>query len=520
MRQDRHSTLLCNALLKNKGEDSKIFMQSHLIIAVIICLFHLTIHGPFLIVNYFGEQDAARIGIDSIVASLNGNFETAEYGVRSSPLYNDVIRYAIQSGVISYSDIPVSMAIVSLIASTVIAVSMFSIVFHLTLSYTTALLATIFFQTSPIFWLNSIYGFPTIVALAFFLVAFILFQRSVGEDLLQIQYFRTLISLILFTLAVMIKVDILLASGILCLPVWRSERSLKTKIIWTLCLAVFTGFVFLLFNQYGEILINSSHTSTFFIKDFNKTFPSEFGNLVTRKHLALSARAFGLLSIPAAILAVAVVGWRREWRITSLWLIFAALPLLLFWGMKPGNIARHYLIPSFFVYIIIVLPVVNKKRLKLGWIGLLCFVCLVNYFYFPPSSTPRYPSGQLFASAGLLEGRVRDLHSKGKKISTLPYDKIAVIGKAAWHPYFMFELLRCNKLSYVTHVSQWEFKKFEMKNRNRNKTFLMLYSAEMSRIVDLYKDGYFIIICDEEDIKKLKEYSILRDKWVYIEDLK
>jgi len=519
MRQDIHNSALYKLVRNYKDKIPKMFIQSHLIIAVIISLLHLTVHGPFLIGSHFGEQDAARIAIDSIVASKEGNFQTAEYGVRSCPLYSDVIRFGIQSNVISYSDIPVYMAIVSLIASTVITVSMFSIVFHLTLSYTTAILATIFLQTIPIFWLSSIYGFPTIVALALFLFSFIVFQRSVAQDLLPIRYFLTVSSLVLFTLAVMIKIDVLLASTIFCLPVWRSKRSFKTKLVWTLCLAVFGGFVFYFFNQYGEFLMNSSQTRTFFIKDFNKTFPSQFSNLITLKHLSLLARALGLLTIPAAILSVAIIGWRREWRITCLCLILAGLPLFLFWGMKPYNIARHYLIPSFFLCVIIAVPLAYNKTLKLFWTAFLCLVCVLNYFYFPPSSTPVHPSGQLFASAGLLEARARDFHLKGKIILNLPYDKIAVIGKAWRHPYFMFELFRSNMLSYVSHVSQWEFNKFQMKNKNRNKTFLMLYSAEMSKIVDLSKDGYFIIICDKKNIEKLNKYSILREKWVYIEDL-
>jgi len=517
MKKQLHISLSDNLFREQKTIELKMSMRNFLIISAAILLLHFALHGPFLISDYFGEQDAARIAIDSIKASQSGSFHDAEYTIYSSPLYNNVISFMIKAGLISHSNIPICMAIASFIASAVITVSMLIIVFQLTSSFAAAILATVFLQGIPIFWISSIYGFSTIVALAFFLLSFILFSRSIGEDQVPLRYFLILGSSVLYVLAVMCKVDVLLASIIFCLPVWQGSRSLWNKLVWAVCLGVFTVFVFFLFNQYAGILINSSQNSPVFIKKFNTAFTSQFSNLYSRKHFAVAARAAGLLTIPAAIVSATVVGWRREWKITTICLVLAALPLFLFWGMKPANIARHYLIPNFFLCILIALPLSYRKSWKWVWTGFLGLVFLVNYFSFPPVSTTFYPSGKLFASARSLESRVKDLHHTGQVIAHMPYEKVAVIGKKWIHPYFRFEILRSNTPWYITRVSKGIEREYQMQYKNRS--FLWLYGAEVPRIVELTEHGYFIVICDDTYGKDLVRLSMLKDKWIYIDDL-
>ena len=117
MKKQLHISLSDNLFREQKTIELKMSMTNFLIISAAILLLHFALHGPFLISDYFGEQDAARIAIDSIKASQSGSFHDAEYTIYSSPLYNNVISFMIKAGLISHSNIPICMAIASFIAN-------------------------------------------------------------------------------------------------------------------------------------------------------------------------------------------------------------------------------------------------------------------------------------------------------------------------------------------------------------------------------------------------------------------
>ncbi len=490
-----------------------------LIFLVFILIVYFAVHTPYLITEYFGITDAARIVNDSVKASYNSRYYDMEYGLKSSPLYSEVLRFCFKTGMISISNVSFWMAQISLLSGAAITIAIFIFVFRLTTSFLSAFGATLILQLFPIFWFSSLCGFTTIVALAFFMISLVLFQNALIDRLSICKYLKLLGALLMYIMAVMTKLDVLLASAIFCLPVWISDFSIKKKAIWIGCLVLFSGFVFLLFNQYyGCLPIVREISTTASWREHFSNWPFQFDIFYSKMNLITIARAVGVLSVPAVIIGLVLIGWRREWRFTIIWLVLSGLPLVLFWGMRPGNSARHNFVPALFLCIILVLPLTMRTWRKWVWSCLLCVTCLINYFFFPPSANIKYPSGRLFASTHVVEERVKNAHLTGRAIANLPYhEKTVVIGKINLQPYYRYEVLRSSHLSYVKHTVTYmeDETTLEMQNKKRKQLFLWLHKKlEMSEILSLARDGYYLAVCDKELANKLSNLKELQDKWV------
>ena len=496
-------------------------VSSSRLIWSLILLFcgHVIIHAPFLMTEYFGEPDAARMTNDIIRASYSGVFHELEYLFDSCPLYYNVLLVLLKSGVISIANLSMWLTMSSLLAGAMVSVAMFGFVYRLTASWWAAWAAALVLQLIPPFWFNNLYGFPTMVALAFFMSSLVLLQSAVvqggrSKGILLVG------AGILYVLAVMTKVDLLLASAIFCLPVWQSGRSLKEKIMWVGSLAVFSGFTFLVHHQVVEFM-NSYQKISWDYAEWSDRYSLLFHEFVSRRNLWLTAKSVGILTIPGALFGGLLVMWRREWRSTVIWLALAILPLLLFWGMRPQNSSRHILIPSLFLCILLALPLVMRAWKRWTWAAFLCAMCVVNYFTFPATADYLWsPSGRIVASTYLMEDKVKGLHALGSMIAHLPQDKIAVIGQGPLHPYFKSEVLRREQLSYVNyvhskHTDEKRVEILEMKEDNRAKWFRYIrYKPDMSEIHVLAGEGFFLVVLNKELANELGDLPDMRGKWM------
>lgn len=501
------------------------FFKKHYPLSLFIILFallavHLFVHIPFLITEYFGEVDASKLANDSIKA-IYGGFHDLEYTIHSSPLYNHVLTFLLKAGVISISDIPFWMAFASVISSAIVTAALFIFVLRLTTSLIAALGASLILQLIPVFWYNSIYGFTTMVSLAFFMVSVVLFQIALDERSTRQKYLLLFGAFFIYVLAVTTKLDILLASAIYGLPVWRSARSLKSKVIWISCLALLSGVVFLLSNQYAEFLNTSQEVAyDHDLTEFRHKWPVYPGIFLSYENLLTIAKAVGIFSIPTAIIVLFLVGWRREWRFTIIWLMLSALPLVLFWGIRQSNSARHNLATALFLCIVLSLPFTMRNWKKWAWAVFLCAIFLTNYFYFPPHTNHHSPSGRLLASTSLLKDLLKYPHSIGRKIELLPYERVAFIKNGKIQSYFRFESLRSNQLSYVSHTRPSRgVTTLVMQNGNLKQSYLWLYDAEMSEVHSLVRRKYFLVICDKHLANKLSHLKELEGKWVSLDQL-
>lgn len=489
------------------------------VMLVALLVVNLSAHAALLITDGFGESDAARVANDCIKAAYSGGFHNLEYTMYSSPLYNDVLRFLFSIGAISISGFPRWMALASLVSSAAVTVALFMFVFRLTGSVPPALGAALILQLMPVFWFNSVYGFAPMVALAFFMPSLVLFQSALAGPSSKQRSMLLAAAAILYGLAVLTKVDIFLASAVYGLPVWRSDRSLRTKVVWIALLAAFSGLVYLLFNQYAEGLERTPRFSAFDLGRFNSRWPLQFENLFSWRNFRITTKAVGAASIPTAVAGWLLIGWRQQWRSALFWLVAAAMPLVLFWGMRPANSARHNLIPGLFLCVVLALPLVMRARRKWAWATILGVTLLINYFYYPPAASTVSPSGRLLTSTRLLGEKAQHLHQAGKTIAHLPHAAVAVIGQGWNHSYFGFEVLRSSRLSYVGHTATEEVQTMKMRSRDERRSFLWLNrQLDTSEIVALAEEGYFLVVYGGEIAQELEQVTGLQGKWMALDD--
>jgi hypothetical protein len=309
----------------------------------------------------------------------------------------------------------------------------------------------------------------------------------------------------------MTKVDVILATAIYCLPIWRTNYSQKKKLIWIALLAVLTGSVFYIFNIYAGHLVPRTDAvfnwSTFFYK-----FYSGVRTLLSRNNIRILVRASGILSIPIALVAILLSGLQRKWRSTFFWLGIAALPIVGFWSMLGGNSARHNLIPILFLCIIISIPLTT--RIRRDWFYILVIMCVVNYLYYDSSPSTTVPSGRLFTDAILLKDEVKDWHALGYRIAHLPYEKIAVLGEGWLHPYITFEILRDSE--YIEHNFSSNIQEIKIKKEGQIYIYLFYYNTpEVADVINLAEQNYFFVATNDETINVLQKINPV-NKWISV----
>ncbi len=487
---------------------------------IALVIFHLSIHIPFIMTDSFGKVDAAKLANDCIKASYSG-FHDLEYSINSCPFYYHVLTFLIRSHLISPPDIPSWMTFASLTSSAVVTLTLFILVFRLTSSFIAALSASLLLQVMPVFWQNSVYGFPTMVALAFLMISLVSFQSALNVQSGKRKYLLFVGAFVLYLLAIMTKLDTVLVSAIYCFLVWQSRNILKTRLIWIVCLTVIAGVAFLLTKQYAEFLNISQETAyNSDLTAFESNWRPSYRVLLSKSNLLIIAKSVGFLSIPISMIALAVIGWRKKWISTVIWLMLSALPLVLFWGIRPGNSARHNLIPALFLCILLALPFTLPNWRRWIWAMLLCGVVLINYFYFSPHVSQRSPSGNLVASTVLLKERMQYPHLAGKRIAILPHKKIAFIGNSHVQAFFRFELLSNKLFKYLSHTRPSRgVSTLEMLNGNQRRSYLWLYhndnfKSEMSEIYSLIERGYFLVIANKKLKDELIGLQVLNGKWI------
>jgi len=189
--------------------------ESKIIILIsIIVIFNLTIHYPFLFLDTFGEQDAARLVLNGLFAnlSLSNKFYPNPEPLYSAPLYNEILRIGFMKGLINTENSITWITYTSFIASALITVLLFLFVYKMTCSLPTAAGSCIVLQFNPTFWHNSIYGFPTIVSISLILLSLVLISSNLDRS--KYNFLLVLTACFFFLIAVLIKVEIIFAATI------------------------------------------------------------------------------------------------------------------------------------------------------------------------------------------------------------------------------------------------------------------------------------------------------------------
>ena len=462
-----------------------------LIVLILACIF---IHIPFLMTDYFGEPDAARIANNAFRSCFNGKLEKI-VSAFSAPLYTYVIYFLFKINVLNLSSTPYLMTLISLISSVIISAGLFIFLYRLTHSVWPAVCTTLFLQFNPVFWFNSIYGFPTMVSLALCMIAVICFLHALTTTGIHYKLSLISISFILFVCAVLTKIDSIFVSALFCLPIWLMDYSSKKKLLWTLLLFGITICIFVLFNYIATPL--SFHTTALGKwGDWQREFSIDFGYFLSATNRAILLHSFGMFTLPLSIVGIVFLWRDKRLRTLLFWFIMTTVPLVVFWGLRDGNSGRHNLIPCVFLFCIIGLP--TATRMRYLWCVLLVAMTITNYFWFPPSNSTVCPSGNIVSSSQLLAEKYERIHKTGKQLARLADWKMAVVGNGSAQPSLLYEMLNlkqdlCKKYAY-SRDENTKMTRLVFRHKRRPQIIIFFHRFPLSPVLLERLDRGFVFI--------------------------
>lgn len=468
-----------------------------LIIIGLLFVLSISLHLPFAITNYFGEQDSARIALAIIKSFYNKLLNGDGYMPFSIPLYLKVFYLAITNNLIKITELPLVMTYISILASAVVTLCSFVIVLNITESMFAAVSSAIILQLNPSFWVNSIYGFPSIVAVAILMTSLSIFYTSWKYIGIK-RYIIVTVSVIFYVISVLTKVDAVMATAAFCLPCFIYCKNYNQKILTSfmfVCLAIIS---FIIANKFAltmTTITKSSHqwnewTSTY----ISDTLLQSIKNFFSNDNINVLKTSCGFFSIPIFAIAAYITTIKYNKMNISFWMTATILPLILFWGIMKGNSARHNLIPSIFMFIFLAIPL--SFSIRKIWMFVLVIMCIGNYFMLPDSSSTVAPSGRLFSSAKLIYEQVEYLHDKGKELANLQQDKVAILGSGPAQPYFQYEIIMNKDLTFENFsVPEKDLHLLVMNKKNGgSKIYHMDYNPKkQEQIAKLIKEGFFVL---------------------------
>jgi hypothetical protein len=459
--------------------------------AIAVFVVNLLIHIPFAVFDAFGEQDAARIAGEAQYGNLTDRVYIRNERQFSAPLYMHLLNLSLRHGVIPPEQLIKTMTWASVLSSALFSLAFFLFMRTATRSLPAAGVMTVLVQVCPFFWLSSLYGFPTMVALGIFMLSAYLFQLSVFSKKAT-GIAATVFAILLFFCAVLSKVDMVMAAPLFCIPVWQADKQLKTKVIWTVGLLMMTIAAFALLNHYSAMLSDYRKVSHNW-QEWTVHFYDGLSALVSKKNIEIIARAAGIASIPMGLVGAGVaLAWRSH-RGIVIWTLMTLVPVTLFWAMISGNSARHNLIPAMFVTVLMGLPIAFlPKWPRRGWCLILLAVCTVNYLWWPATPSTVKPSGRLIESARLFKERQVKRRDKAREITRLPHDNILVLVPNHQLPTYSFEVLVAGHLEFVSK-SKGKYIAIE-KATGRRKTFFYPPSGKKKAAQQMAKDMNFHVV--------------------------
>jgi hypothetical protein len=450
----------------------------------------LLIHLPFVIYPGFGEQDAARIAIIATYGHATGQLEVSYQWAFSCPLYIHFLYVLLQWDLVSTPNLAKVMALTSLFAGALFTSALFLFLFNATRSRLVAVVSVVLAQLSPAHFFSSIYGFPSIVALALFTTAAVALQAAVCA-----RYSRTTtcalygLFLLLYVASVATKVDVIMASTLFCLPVHQKRRGVRAQIVAMAGLALLALLVFWAVNRYG-LTVSTHDSASRHWESWSSRFYQGVGSLFTIVNLHIIGGAAGMLTIPVALAAAILMIVKKVKAKPVLWITLTAFPLMIWWGSMGGNSARHNLIPAIFVNVLTALPLaLENRRFKMIWGAGLVFMAILNYFYYAPLPSPNNPSGRLMASAALLKERVHHRAWHGRRIAKGKHRKILIEGNSFKYPHYFFEILASDRLRFERKVGD----RLIMRHGDKRKVFLFPRSKRKDIREQAKKQGFKVV---------------------------
>jgi hypothetical protein len=362
-----------------------------------LVLFALAVHLPARLGDLYGEPDAARLVNSALLWKRAGLRMEAlsQYLYYTSPAYIWLITLLLPRLPGSAAPAASALNTINLIAATVITVPLY-LLFRRLAGAPAALIATLLLTLVPAFWQGGLYGFPTLPAALFLVLAAWLYDRWLVGDGGPRAAAPTLVACTLcLTAGILLKADLYLSAIALWgLLLYRRRWSWRDIALLAL---VETAPIAVLYGV-ARALLQASPDALAYAGIWTSSFPAEAGPAFTRAHALQILKSFGLLSLPLFALALVLLVRARRQALAALLAVWAVLPLA-FWALRPGDSARHH----FQSTIPVALGIgILLARLRAPWRYVaLALLVAANYWAFAPNGSTIRTSGNLFGSGRL-----------------------------------------------------------------------------------------------------------------------
>ena len=391
-----------------------------------VMLFALAVHLPARLGDLYGEQDVARLVNDALLWTRAGVRTDAlsQYRYYTSPAYIWLITLLLPGARDSLAPAAAALNAINLAAAVVITVPLF-LLFRRIAGARAALVGTLFLSVVPAFWQGGLYGFPSLPAELFLVVAVWLFDRWLVGDGGRRAALPTLVACTLcLTASVLLKADVYLGAVALWgLLLYRRRLSWRSAAL----LAVVGVVPVVVLYGVATALLQESPGAFEYAGSWRATFPAAPGRALTRVHVLQVVKSFGLLTLPLFAAALLVLLRERRYALAALLLAWAVLPVA-FWFPRWGDSARHHF-PATVPAALGLGILLAALRVRDVWRYVaLALVVAVNYFAFPPSSLTQTTSGNLQGSARRTARRLAVYHRLGREYAELEVPRKAFLG--------------------------------------------------------------------------------------------
>ena len=378
------------------------------------------LHAAFVL-HGFGEADATRLGRDAVLWHHTGELrsEWAGYRARTSLLYIALMKSALDLG-LPPASLPSLVNWLSVGVSTAALGALYAL-WRRHADALATLVACGLYALVPAFWVAGLYGMAHLPAFAALLGSVLAYRAGLDRPPVARAGLRALAGVAMIA-ACGLKLDVVLFAGVF---LWAKQRWRWRELAApAIIVAAGVGTTLLV----ARVLLPEVAPLGELGERWSSTFPLSFEALVARGNLGIVVGSVGPVLLAGIVLAVVAAGreraTRRLWAMTLAW----ALPSLLFWGMRPGNSARHIMAgiaPLVLLFAVVALARLRSpKRMAVG----LSLLLVTNYVSQDRSTNPVAPTARLFDGAVRMDRRVRWLRERGEAAWLAPGARKLALG--------------------------------------------------------------------------------------------
>ncbi len=419
----------------------------------------ISIFSHFLyVLQGFGEIDATKIAV-SVIDILNNGPDAAFANLYFSdviPLYILYLKWFMRLLDYNYSYLPLVMNYTNAVFGTLTIIPAFFLIRQLFGNSTIAFCSLLALIFAPSFYQSTIMGFPHLIAFFFLLVSLCFYLSGLEHSQKSSIYFSMLLACVFLTVSFLFKSDIVLVAGTYIGFLFMRKVKDKVKISSAFLIILTSGILFLLFRN---LIIGPSSSGTTMSKDalsnwydYSLIIPNNLSYLIRQtKPITYGA---GIFTFCLGIISFIYYTFKRRLDILYFIISWAAVPIL-FWLVMIGNNARHNMITTLPILVLIIFLFYEKAPKYT--IVLTTALILGNFFISSPSFSILTPSGNLFKSNKLLEERIELFQSLATEIAGINEEKIVVLGYFH-NPHVVFELMRSTPYYEAVKIGREDYK--------------------------------------------------------------